>query len=91
MDRSDENLSPDFIDIFLEYSPDMAFYITPENIVRRATREGVRLLGYGERVEVEGKPILSLIGDPVLLLFIKRWFDRLNRGEEIEEEFPIVV
>ncbi len=89
MDRSDENLSPDFIDIFLEYSPDMAFYITPENIVRRATREGVRLLGYGERVEVEGKPILSLIGDPVLLLFIKRWFDRLNRGEEIEEEFPI--
>ncbi len=89
--RADGPMSPEFIDIFLDNSPDAAYYLSHDNVLLRTTRAGAALLGYGHRSDVEGKPLLELIRDPVLILLIKRWFDHLNHGDEIEEEVPLEI
>ena len=39
--------------------------------------------------EAEGKSIFDLVKNPILLLLVKKWFEKLNQGMKVDEGFPL--
>jgi PAS domain S-box-containing protein len=80
-----------YTDVLLSVSPFMVVFLDPDNIIQKMSGAARKYLAPDESVNPVGMNIYSLIKHPVLLLFMKKWGEKLNKGEEVDETFPLDV
>jgi len=88
-DVSDSFNSPVYTDVLFDLSPNLVIYLGNDDTVCRMSRIARELFGFASEADVRGKNILDLIQNPVLLLLVRKWFEKLNRGMEVDETFPL--
>lgn len=78
-----------YLDELLGVSPYMVLFIDPENIVKKLSNPARRYLDPDGKNDPVGRDIFSLVKHPVLLLFMKKWGEKLNKGEDVDDTFPL--
>ena len=78
-----------YSDILLDLSPNLVFFLTPENTICKISRIGAKYLNLESPSDAYGKSIFDLVKNPVLHLLMKKWFEKLNKGMEVDETFPL--
>lgn len=76
-------------DVLLELSPNMVIYLDQENRICKMSKAARIYLLKDESFDPFGHNIYSLIKHPVLTLFMKKWGEKLNKGLEVDETFPV--
>jgi len=78
-----------YSDILLDLSPDMYIFLGPENNILKMNRVARQFFAVDTGTALEGTGFFSIIENPVLVLLVKKWFEKLNKGIEIDEIFPL--
>jgi len=81
--------TPSYADILLDLSPDMYIFLGPGNEILKMNKVACQYFGIETGSCHEGSGIFTVIGNPVLNLLVKKWVDKLNRGMEVDEIFPL--
>jgi CheY-like chemotaxis protein/nitrogen-specific signal transduction histidine kinase/HPt (histidine-containing phosphotransfer) domain-containing protein len=80
-----------YTDVLLELSPNVVIFLSPEDMVITMSRAARLFFNAATLDEVKGKHILNLITNPVLTLLVKKWFEKMNKGMELDETFPLDI
>ena len=81
--------NPSYAEVLLELSPNLVLFLDSDDVVLKMSPAAARYLSVTSPRECEGKSVFEVIKNPVLSLLIKKWFERLNRGMEVDEVFPL--
>lgn len=81
--------SDPYSDALLDLSPNMVLFLDTDDSVLKISGRTLEYLRYGDRSEVVGRNVLSVIRNPVLQLLARKWLEKLNKGMEIDESFPL--
>jgi signal transduction histidine kinase/HPt (histidine-containing phosphotransfer) domain-containing protein/ActR/RegA family two-component response regulator len=78
-----------YSDILLDLSPNIVFFLDPENSVITMSIVAREYLQIKTEKEAVGKNIFDLVRNPILILLIKGWLEKLNKGLDIDETIPL--
>jgi PAS domain S-box-containing protein len=85
----EESGAPVYSDVLLELSPNLVFFLDSDNTVLKMSPIAARYFNLSSCHEAEGKSILDLVKNPILLLLVKKWFEKLNQDMKVDEVFPL--
>lgn len=92
MSTSDVGRSLDafsYSDVLLDLSPSIVFFLAPDHSVYRMSKSAREAFKVKPGTDVTGTSIFDIIHNPVLTLLLRRWFEKLNRGNGVDEVFPL--
>jgi len=80
-----------YAEVLLELTPNIVVFLSPENRICRMSRSMREYLNVSSASEVEGKCIQDLITNPILLLLLKKWLEKIDLGQTVDESFPLDI
>lgn len=80
-----------YAEVLLELTPNIVVFLSPENHICRMSRSMREYLNVSSPEEIEGKCIQDLIENPILLLLIKKWLEKIDIGQTVDESFPLDI
>ena len=83
--------NPVYSDVLLELSPNLVIFLDSENNVCKMSRAARLYFSPEGAFDPTGHNIYTLVKNPVLTLFMKKWEEKLNKGIEIDETFPLDI
>jgi signal transduction histidine kinase/CheY-like chemotaxis protein/HPt (histidine-containing phosphotransfer) domain-containing protein len=88
-DYSEQMKKPVYSDVLLELSPNLVIFLDSGNVVCSMSQAARQYFSPEKSFNPVGQNIFSLVKNPVLTLFMKKWEEKLNKGVEIDETFPL--
>ena len=88
---SEQMKNPVYSDVLLELSPNLVIFLDSENTVCRMSQAARLFFSPDDAFEPIGHNIFTLVKNPILTLFMKKWEEKLNKGIEIDETFPLDI
>ncbi len=85
----EESGTPVYSDVLLELSPNLVFFLDSDNTVLKMSPIAAQYFNLASCHEAEGKSIFDFVKNPILLLLVKKWFEKLNQGMKVDEVFPL--
>ncbi len=73
----------------MDLSPDLYIFLGPENNILSMNKVARQYFNIDTPAVPQETDFFSVIENPVLHLLVKKWFEKLNKGMEIDEIFPL--
>jgi PAS domain S-box-containing protein len=70
---------------------DVLLELTPDDTIKRTSRAFREYIQVPTLDHIEGRPIQEVLDNPVLILLVKKWIEKLNKGQSVDESFPLDV
>lgn len=80
---------PSCADLVFELSPNIIIFVDPQDIIRKINKQARQFFRVKTSEDAEGKYIFDVVENPVLVLLIKKWFEKLNKRMEVDEIVPL--
>ncbi|HKL85169.1 MAG TPA: response regulator [Treponemataceae bacterium] len=77
-----------YIESIIEITPNMVVLFDTENHIQEMSLVARKILGIDDTVKYRGKSIFYFIKNQVLMLLIKNWFEKIQKGLSVDETIP---
>ena len=78
-----------FSDILLDLSPNIVFFLDSDNKVSKMSEIARTYFNIPSAAGAEGSNIFDLVKNPVLVLLLKKWLEKMNKGIAVDETIPL--
>ena len=81
--------NPVYAETLLEMTPNLVVFLDTDNHVQKMSKAARLMFGIADSASCDGVSIFDIVKNQVLVLLIRKWFEKLNKGLPVDETFPL--